>query len=82
MKSHDVNSEAYIKIAITAHDAPFMLIDSNDSNAGEAYRRMESAVLHNPLFYTTVTTFSFSAEVVAFYAKLERGDFNIPEMAI
>ena len=43
---------------------------------------MESAVLHNPEYYETTTTFKFSSDLLDFYTKLESGDLNIAELAV
>ena len=68
---------------MSAYVAPEMLINVEPGEiANEAYRRMESAVLHNPEYYTTTTTFSFSSDLVDFYAKLEKGKLNIAELAL
>ena len=66
---------------LCAYVAPEMLIDVKiepGSKAEEAYRRMDSAVLKNPAYYTTTTSFSFSEEVVEFYSELVTDQLDFP----
>ena len=62
------DNEAKVRFIIYAYLAPSMLIQ-HDDNYAKAYKRLESAILKSPSFFTD-DDFNFCQTVVEFYSYL------------